>query len=96
MVPWPTADTMIKSYGTGRTLVSIKGQFYVAAIGAAAGLLAVIAYWAIATPEAEYRDVAIGALVYATGYALAVPRAISWLKTNPQFLEKEAEGHPQI
>ena len=65
--------------------MSIKGQFYVAIAGAAAGLLSLIAYWLIATPEAEYRDVAIGALIYATGYVLAVPRASRWLGRKPNF-----------
>lgn len=66
--------------------MSIKGQFYVAMVGAAAGLLAFIAYWVIGTPEAEYRDVAIGALIYATGYVLAVPRAYRWLGRNPNLV----------
>ena len=75
--------------------MSVKGQLYVALIGAAAGLIAVIAYWLVATPEAEYRDVAIGALVYATGYVLAIPRAVSWLKRSPRFLKNGAETTPQ-
>jgi hypothetical protein len=55
--------------------MSIKAQLYVVLAGAAGGLLAVMASWILGTPQAEYRDVAIGALVYATGYVLLVPRA---------------------
>jgi len=53
-------------------------------VGAAAGLLAFIAYWVIGTPEAEYRDVAIGALIYATGYVLAVSPGVPLARTQPQ------------
>ncbi len=72
--------------------MSIKGQFYVAVAGAAVGLLAVMAYWLIGTPEAEYRDVAIGALIYATAYILAVPRAYRWLGRYPNLVKPKSRG----
>lgn len=69
--------------------MSKKGQMYVAIAGAAGGLVAVIAYWLIADPQAEYLYVAIGALVYATGYVLVIPRAARWLRRNPDFVVEE-------
>lgn len=72
--------------------MTIRGQLYVMLAGAAGGLLAVVAYWLIGTPEAEYRDVAIGALVYATGYVLTVPRASRWIKRHPSFVKNPAVG----
>ena len=75
--------------------MSIRGQFYVAVSGAAVGLLFVMAFWVIVTPAAEYRDVAIGALVYATGYVLAVLRATRWLSRNPNFVKAEGKGSSQ-
>lgn len=75
--------------------MSSKERFYVAAVGAAAGLLSFIVYWVVATPDAEYRDIAIGVLVYGTGYALAVPRAIRWVGYKPTTAAVENESTSQ-
>jgi hypothetical protein len=71
--------------------MSIKGQIYVAVAGAAGGLVAVMAYWVLANPQAEYHYVAIGALVYATGYILVIPRMARWLRKNPSFVAEDRD-----
>ncbi len=66
--------------------MSIRGQLYVAVLAAGVGLLGLAGYWMITPPQAEYRDVAIAGLIYATGYMLAVPRAHRWLSRNPNLV----------
>ena len=66
--------------------MTVKGQFLVATLAAAAGLVALAIFWLIARPDPGYRDVAIGTLVYAATYVLTVRRAQSWLSGRAQFV----------
>ena len=66
--------------------MSIKGQVFVAAWAAAAGLTALGIFWLVASPEATYRNVAIATVIYATAYVLAVPRVERWFERNPNLL----------
>ncbi len=73
-------------------MISIKGQIFVAACAAAAGLTALGIFWLVASPEATYRNVAIATIIYAAAYVLAVPRVERWLKRNPSLVGVEHDA----
>lgn len=76
--------------------MSTKGQIIVALAAAAAGLAVLGLFWLIARPEVTHATVAIGTLVYATGYVLAVPRAERWLRQNhPDVVSANRDGLTQ-
>ena len=76
--------------------MSTKGQILVALISAGAGLAALGLFWVIARPEVTHAMVAIGTLIYATGYVLAVPRAERWLRHNhAEIAATSGESLPQ-
>lgn len=64
--------------------MTTKSQLYVALLATAAGLVGLGIYWLIARPDVSNATVAIGTLVYAAAYVLAVPRA-----------ERRVAGHGQ-
>jgi hypothetical protein len=72
--------------------MTTKGQILVALAATALGLVSVGAYWLIARPEANNATVAIGTLIYAAAYVLAVPRLERRLMRNPALVINESNG----
>lgn len=75
--------------------MSTRGQILVAVIATGVGLAALGIAWLITTPETTNQTVAIGTLVYAAGYVLAVPRAERWLARFPVFIADDGEAMTQ-
>ena len=75
--------------------MSTRAQLLVASAAAAVGLATLGVYLIVARPEATYRNVGIGTLVYAAGYLLAVPRADRWLQRRFNLPGSRPEGSSQ-
>ena len=54
--------------------MTTKAQIVVALAATASGLVSLGLFWLIANPVASNRSIAIGTIIYATAYILAVPR----------------------
>ena len=66
--------------------MTTKGQILVALAATAAGLTGLGLFWLIASPVATPRSVAIGTVIYAAAYILAVPRIERRLMKRPDLL----------
>jgi hypothetical protein len=55
--------------------MNVRYQMLVATMAATAGLITLGLFRLIAKPDAGYRDIAIGTLIYAATYMVTVPRA---------------------
>ena len=73
--------------------MSMRGQIAVALLAMGAGLAALGAFWLAARPDATNTTVAIGTLIYATAYVLAVPRAERFLRRFPVLDDRDVTAH---
>jgi len=70
--------------------MTTKSQIGVALVATASGLVALGIFWLAARPEPTNTSVAIGTLIYAAAYVLAVPRAETRLVTDAPIKDGDA------